>query len=274
MKVHNGTGLRNLLEQMPAEELKRLLQAELEQEVPDPDSVRLMLSVLEEQGESPSEEQAPQKAEAWETYQKRVAGLRKKPHPGRSWALRAASVILILGLLFTILPQEAEAKTFWEMLQRMSDSVISFFSGQGRRVEADYVFETDNPGLQKVYDTAVEMGVDVPMVPMWLPGEPELEELQPYASPVYSGIYAKFTDTDRAITFKLEIYSGKPAHQYYKDDSLYESYEREGTTYNITKNNDRWVAVWTNDNIECSITLDCQEETLRRILKSIYVMEE
>ena len=45
-------------------------------------------------------------------------------------------------------------------------------------------------------------------------------------------------------------------------------------TYNITRNNDWWVAVWTKDNIECSIALDCQEETLRRILDSIYTMED
>ena len=51
-------------------------------------------------------------------------------------------------------------------------------------------------------------------------------------------------------------------------------YEKNGMNFYITQNNDSWVAVWTKENIECFLTLDCQEDTLRRILGSIYVTED
>ena len=79
---------------------------------------------------------------------------------------------------------------------------------------------------------------------------------------------------EKIIVYKLSVYNGEPAHQFYRDDTYYDSYERNGTTYTITRNNDRWVAVWAKENIECSIFIDCQEETLYSVLKSIYVMEE
>jgi len=68
----------------------------------------------------------------------------------------------------------------------------------------------------------------------------------------------------------MDLFDGEPAHQYYKDDSHNESYEKNGTIFHITKNIDEWVVVWTIDNVECSIFIDCQEDTLRRILESIY----
>ena len=74
--------------------------------------------------------------------------------------------------------------------------------------------------------------------------------------------------------YELDVYNGELAHQYYKDDTHFEKYEWNGTTYNIARNNDRWIAVWTKDNIECILTLECREETLRRILRSFYVTED
>ena len=71
----------------------------------------------------------------------------------------------------------------------------------------------------------------------------------------------------------MDIYEGEPARQFYRDDSYYEEYEKNGLIFYITQNNGSWGAVWTKDNIECSIILDCQEDTLRRILSSIYVIE-
>ena len=120
----------------------------------------------------------------------------------------------------------------------------------------------------------VELGVTDPMVPMWLPESCELLSNDVFTSPTIKGLCARFSYNQSEVVYKLDVYAEKPAHQFYRDDTHYESYEKNGVTYNISKNNDRWLAVLTKDNIECSITLDCQEDTLRRILESIYVMED
>lgn len=274
MKLHNVTGLREALEQLQTEELQTMLQEELERDTPDPDSVRLILSVLEEQENDNTPQLIEQKETAWLKYHKKVAGLQKKPAKRWSVLAKVASVVLISGILVTTVPGQAQAETFWEMLQRWSNNVLEYFDRDRVRAELDYVFHTDNEGLQQVYDAVVELGVTEPVVPMWLPDGYEITELTVIHVPILQGFWARFAKGDSAIVYKFSVYYGEPAHQYYKDDTYYKTYEREGATYNITRNNDRWVVVWTKDNIECSMTIDCQEDTLQRILKSIYGMED
>jgi hypothetical protein len=109
---------------------------------------------------------------------------------------------------------------------------------------------------------------------MWLPEEYELKELNLAKSPMLKGIYASFYNEESEVVYKLDVFNGEPAHQYYKDDTHYETYEQNGAIYNIARNNNLWVVVWTKENIECSIFVDCQEDILQRILESIYEMED
>lgn len=274
MKLHNATGLRESLEQLQTEELQTMLQAELERDTPDPDSVRLILSVLEDRESQANQQLTEQKEDAWLKYQKKVIGLQKRPTKRWSVLAKVASVVLIAGILVTTIPGQAQAETFWEMLQRWTNSVLEYFDRDRVKAELDYVFKTDNEGLQQVYDAVVKLGVTEPVVPMWLPEDCNLTELSTNSTPMLTGLWARFSYGETGIIFSTIIYKGEPAHQYYKDDTHYETYEREGATYNITRNNDRWVVVWTKENIECLLTLDCQEDTLHSILESIYVMED
>ena len=274
MQTYNKIGLRESLEQLETAELDAMLQAELEKNAPDPDSVRLIMSVLEGREAAAPVPITDSEEAAWQQYQKRMAGLRKKPAPVRRWMAGAASVVLVVGMLFAVMPQQAEAETFWEMLQRWTSTVLVYFSGEGKKAEVEYIFETNNPGLQQVYDAVVELGVMDPVVPMWLPEGAELTNLEAIKTPMLSGLGAHFVHNEIDIVYKVDVYEGEPAHQHYRDDAHYEEYERNSTIHYIMQNNGWWVAVWTKDNIECSIALDGQEDTLRRILESIYVMED
>lgn len=274
MKQFNMIDLRKDWEQLPTPELEGMLRGELEKKVPDDDIVLLLLHILEEREAAAPLELTERERKAAERYRQRVSSRKKKPVFFSRWLSVAASMVLILGLLIAVVPQRAEAETFWEMLQRWSDTVVAYFSREDRFDDEKYVFLTDNPGLQQVYDAVAQLGVTEPVVPMWLPEGSEITEIVEKNTPMLSGVFASFSNGSSQIVYKLDIYNGEPAHQYYKDDTHYESYELEGTIYNITRNNTRWSVIWTKDNIEGHITLDCQEETLRRILNSIYVMED
>jgi hypothetical protein len=148
---------------------------------------------------------------------------------------------------------------------------MEYFNPRESITDLNYTFTTDNPGLQQVYDAVVELGITEPVVPMWLPEKYHVIELDRKETPMSKYIWATFSDDKSLIVYKLNIYQGEPAHQYYKDDTHYEKYEQNGIVYYITQNNGWWTAVWTKENIECVLSLDCQEETLRRILRSIHV---
>ena len=254
MKVHNVTGLREALEQLDTARLDEMLQAELEKETPDPDAVRLIVSVLEEREEAIPTDISPREQAAWQQYKRAT----KRPAKPRRRLAVAASAALVIGLLFTVVPQQAEAGRFWEMLQRWSENVIAYFSGEGTRVDAEYVFKTDNPGLQRVYDAVVELGITEPVVPMWLPEDFVVLTLETKVTPMAQSAFAWFSGDNGELVYKITVYTGEPAHQYYRDDSYYETFEYGGTVYNITRNNDRWAVVWSKDNIECLLTADCQ----------------
>ena len=273
MQTYNRIGLRESLEQLETAKLDELLQAELEKVPPDPDSVRLIMSILEERDAAAPTPVTDAEQAAWQLYQNRMTGLQKKPAPVRRWLTVAASVVLVVGLMFAVVPQQAEAETFWEMLQRWSNSLLEILNPREHISSLEYHFETDNPGLQQVYDAVVELGVTDPVVPMWLPEGYDILEFGSKNTPMTQGIWAFFSNGNDEIAYKLDIYDGEPAHQFYRNDSYYEEYEKNGMNFFITQNNGSWGAIWTKNNIECSIILDCQEETLRRILGSIYVME-
>lgn len=151
---------------------------------------------------------------------------------------------------------------------------MGYFGREDIFGEMTYSFETENPGLQQVYDAVVELGVTEPVVPMWLPEGYEIKSVFNNNTPMSKNVRAIFTNSGSEIVFKLDVYNGEPAHEYYKDGTHYESHEREGTIYHIAKNMNKWVVIWTKENTECLLTLDCTEDTLWRILESIYVTED
>lgn len=257
-------------------ELELLLDEELKKQTPDDDVVLTLLHILKDREPNLPLQLSSREEEAIKHYQqKRNNAKRRKPIARRLLSI-AASVILILTMLFTLAPQEAEAETFWEMIQRITAAVLEYIAPQEllRDAESEYTFKTENPGLQQVYDEAIKLGITEPVVPMWLPENCELTELLHTESPMLSGIHATFSDGDNEIVYKLDLFNGEPARQYYKDGTHYESHEWDGTTYHIVRNKELWVVIWEKEKIECLLTVDCQEDTLRRILSSIYVTED
>lgn len=276
MKELNTADLRHQWEPLSTPELEAMLQAELDRKPPDDEKVILLLHILEAREKDLPLHLSAREEEAWQRYKQKVMSRKGKKRLPMRWLSVAASVVLIVAVLFSVVPQQAEAENFWEMLQRVTSSLMEYISPRERLIDAEseYTFQTNNTGLQQVYDAVVELGVTEPMVPMWLPDNYTLFEIHQYTSPVAKGLYVSFFNEEDEIVYKLDVYNGEPAHEYYKDGTHYESHEREGITYHITRNNERWAVVWEKENIECLLTLDCSEDTLWRILDSIHVTED
>lgn len=279
MELNDKTSVQELFEQMPTEKLDNLLNEELSSDTPNGDAIRLILSVLREREKEVPVEITPKIAAAWETYQQNIAELDRqanRPRKIRSWVLRvgAAAAVLVL-LAASIIPQRAEAESLWDRLARWTSDIVEFFGANDNdgRIE-DYEFKTDNPGLQQVYEAAVELGVTSPVVPMWLPEGSELVEFRLESSPTTKWLHSRFVCNDSEIIFNLDIYEEDALHRFQKDETAIDTHESGGVRHYIMHNNGRLVAVWTKDNVECSLSIDCQEDILQRILDSIYDMEE
>ena len=279
MEPNNPSPLRRMLEQQSTEVLQEMLEQQLGTDPVNTESVRMILSILRSRAPAPRPEVTGEAAEAMERYRALVARqdrqqLRRKK--GKKLLIRALSTAAVLALILAvILPQQAEAGSIWKRLTRWTEEVIvEFFTpndNDHRLVE--YEFTTDHPGLQEVYDAVVEMGITQPMVPMWFPEESELGECKVTDTPSRNRLSFCFSYGEDEITFIVDKYDTNVSRQFEKDDSESFQYEKQNTTFLIMQNNDIWTAIWYQDNIECSLAIDCQEDVLYRILNSIYTPE-
>jgi len=257
----NKLASRSGWETLTTGQLEDLLRRELEKTPPDDDTVLALLHLLEARktGELPEV----------------VAQPRKKNGHFRHWVAAAASLVLILGMLAVILPQQAEAETLFQMLSRWTSDFFQLFSTDAENNQKNgYVFETDNPGLQEVYEAVRKLGITDPVVPTWLPEGSELVELKVNEFPTYMTIQSRFEGDQFSMVFIVNLVDSVKASDYYREDEEPIEHERDGIVHSIMKNKEIWTVVWTRDRIECSIMLDCQEDTMYRILDSIYVMED
>ena len=275
MKIENTAALRTVLEQTETPRLDDLLLEELRKETPDGALIRLIGSILKERDKENPPEIDGNIRQAWERYQARSKTVHKKPSPMNSILLKAASLMLVLFALVALLPQEAKAMSFFERFIAWTEDVFSLISPAEAAENADeYSFRTDNPGLREVYGKVTELGVTVPVVPTWLPEGYELVEIRIKGSPTNDFIHARFSNgTDTAI-YQINVYSENVTRRFYKDSATVRTEEKNGIKHTIMYNEDLLVAVWAVENIECSIGIDCQEDTINRILESIYTVEE
>ena len=275
MKNYNTTGLRGMIERMSTEQLDEMLLHELAKESVDESAVRLIMEVLEKRDQNMPVEINPQVAAAWEKYQTPAPVQSCPKFSFRSWPVRVAAAVAVITALIFAAPQDVEAEGFWERLTRWTDSIFEFFApGESKQVDVEYVFETDNPGLQQVYDTVIALGITDPVVPMWLPDGYELLQCEVTETPSKSFVYARFKCEEKTITLDIAIRNTESPRQYAKDEVNLKFFEKGGVVHSILRNNDRWAAAWVKDRLECVIAIDCQEETLYKILKSIYTMED
>ena len=278
MKQNNVTSMRDMLEQISTQQLDEMLSMELSKTLVDAAAIRIILDVLYQREKGNKPEITPETRAAFETYRCEIRDISEstlKKNRFRAWSARAASLAAACLLVVMLIPQRAEADSLWDRLARGTNEIVEFFSPNDNKHRFEsYQFKTDNPGLQQVYDAVVEMGITEPVVPMWLPDGSELIELKVKDYPKKKRIYSCFHLEGKDITFYVDLFESEITHEFHRDSSDIKKYIVYETAFNIMRNNDIWVVIWTIDNIECSIALDCREDTLYEILKSINVMED
>lgn len=274
MNEHNAIDLR--LEEMTTQELGALLRAEVGKEVPNDDLVLQLLHLLEERSSGVSENDLTQGEEAaWRAYQKRVCSrARKKPMRWNA-LVKVASVVLIAGILIAAIPPEAGAQSLWERLATWTDSFFEFLSPNAADpAEEDYVFQTENQGLQQVYDAVVALGITDPVVPMWLPEGYELTECTTVETPQKKYVAAFFYNSVDYIVLNYAVNLGDRTRQYPKNETEVDTQELFGDVFYYIQNEDKMTVTWSKENTENYLTVDCQEDIVYKILESIYVWRD
>ena len=274
MKIENMAALRDTLERMETPQLDALLLEELRKEAPNAELIRMISNILKERDRNLNPEIDDNIRQAWEQYQRKTQPIHRKPKHMNHILVHAASFLLVILTLIALFPQTAEASNFFQRFIAWTEDVFSFVNPSEETTQEAYVFHTDNPGLQEVYDKVVGLGITDPVVPMWLPEGYDLLECKTINNPTKKYLTATLSNGQREAIYQVNISADNVISSFYKDGEIILEKEKNGITHTILRNQDFLIAVWTTDNIECFITIDCPEETLIRILESIYTMED
>lgn len=264
------------VKQLPTQQLEDMLHKELNKLQPDGELVRKLLSELESRSE-PIDLDQPAVQKAAQRFQQNCAAdearqQMQRVHKYRKWILSTVAAAIALCVLLLVVPGTANAESAWERLARWTDTVFEFFSPGD--VQEEYVYTTDHPGLQQVYDEVADLGVTRPVVPMWIPEEYELTYLDIVPQRKKIQVRAKFSYATSEIMFVFEVYNQDSTRKHLKDDQRVGIYENDGIIHYILSNDSTTTVTWIIENIECSIYVDVQEDVLYKILDSIYEMED
>ncbi len=275
MQDNSVVSLRKMLEQLPTEQLDKMLHLELQKEPPDPDAVRLIMHILEDREKDLSVEVTPEQEAAWERYRQRIAesnlSPKKRLRPRwHRWSAMAASVVLVL---FLLIPLRADAEGFLGVLSQWKRDFLEFVVPGEVRKDSFREYKTNHSGLQHLYNEAIEFGLENPVLPEWFPEEFSFAWSDVIKTPTSDRLTVMLSNQQEYATFEIKKYDKQAYRQYFRGEYYKKTYEKDGVTSYITMNNEKWVVIWVKDNIEYFLTIDCQEDTLRRILESIFVME-
>ena len=271
MRKKKQTCLYKDLKSLSTEQLDELLQTELKKENPSEGAVLPILDILRQREADDPTELSENITAAWGKYSTHIEGKIKKPT--RRWVSAVAAVAAILGVIVLVTPPKAGADSLFDKVILFANNVIQFFDPDGApaQIPDEYVFTTDNPGLEQLYNQVVETGILDPVVPMWLPEGFELTEIKVVSMPGNTKIVSNFWNGNRAVVITLKISEKTTTSQYEKDDGGYEHYEVGNVNHLIIANEDRWSVAWQIEGAECLIVADIDKEELYKMIKSIYI---
>ncbi len=260
--------------QLPTEELDQLLQAELENEHPNEEVVLPILRILEEREKDYPAEKTPEVLAMLEKLSEHET-LAKQSKSRRGWVAGIAAVAAVACIVVMALPRTVGAESIFDVLFRWTSSVFEFFLPEqdATNPPVEYIFETDNSGLQQLYDKVTEQGVTDPVVPMWLPEGIELLSIK--EAPLRDGgckVNAAFKGKDKFISISYRI-SHEIATKFEKEETAIEMFESGDTSHFILDNDDNLSVTWTIDGVECSISANIAKEDVYTIIISIYRSE-
>lgn len=257
-------------QQMPTEELDRILQAELEKEHPNEEVVLPILHELEDREKDVPVENTPEILEILEKVNKHNTSSKQSIHK-RKWLAGIAAAAAVVCIVIMSVSPTARAESLFDMLYRWTSSVFEFFTPEqdASNPPVEIVFETDNPGLQQLHDKVTGLGITEPVVPMWLPEGFVLSALQEMPMPGGTKVHGEFKNGSDAVLITYRI-TEETAAKFEKEESAIEVFEAGDVSHFIMDNDENLSITWTVKGVECSILTDIDRDDVYNTIKSIY----
>lgn len=210
--------------------------------------------------------------QAWDKYRQAVDQTERQaaPTPPRRWLVGLAAAAAMLCFFVFAVPAAVGAENIGDLLSRWGNEIFEFFNPGSTPSDTQYGEGsiTEHPGLQQVYDAAVEIGIEEPKVPTWLPEGFVLTELKKSMFEGKRLISAVMKNGENYI--QLVIGDAGTSSARYPTDAE-ETRDRDVANLRVTlfRNQDKWTAVYDSNGIEYYFTANIEEAVFYDIVDSI-----
>lgn len=251
----------NKFAEMTTDQLKNTVEKEIKKSSPDRSTV---MKCLQELKRRDADGEPDKVLDSWEKSQQPEA---KTAY--RGWGRIVAAAAVVAVLLLAVVPQALGAESIFTKIGNWTKEIFSF----GEIQEKEFVYQTDHPGLQELYDTVTSLGVEKNVVPTWLPEGYELNQLLTQTHFDSTTVFASYVKGEKYITINIKIFETNRNFEYQKNATDAALYEKSEIKHYIVENDETWTAAWIIEKTECSISVDAQDD-LYKMIASIYKVRE
>lgn len=266
----NHTSLRN----MDTEALRALLMMELSAEGElNIEKIQEITDIIAEREQL----DVPDVNASWEDFQNQyrsseplhtldqeqpISPARKSKHRALRRVFLVAAVLASLLLGATLTAQAADYDLWGAVAQWTSETFG--FAYQQNHAKTDAI----SPELQPLWNAMEDAGISAPLLPTELPEEYRQVELMEEKEQEFWGA-AYCSEPDLVIQIQAQKGQNGNWSMLQKDEDTPERYVWDGIEFYIMTNMGRWVAVWSSDGYEYSIS-GTNESEMYQMLESIH----
>ncbi len=264
---HDMDELAKELDSMSVEDLKeeyKIIVSEMDENASCGDLLALYLDTIARKDPRP-EYMDPQPT--YEDFLKRVKAENKKRRSLRILLKVGVAAAVIVALMVASMAV-AYAKGF-DLFDRIATWTAETFGLSSKGALGKDGIEIP-PQLQGMKDAMEQYSIDVKHLPTYWPEGYEQSQVTSLENPESNLILGKFARSENCyILSYIQYLSGVPKESYNIDDQSLDFYEHNGIKFHIMTNDEKYLAVWTTESVECRLSGLTSYEDLIKILDSI-----
>ena len=258
------------LDSMSLEELKEefgILYSDMDEHSFDGDLLKIYLDAIERKDPQPPVMDAQT---SYEHFLKRLKAQEREDRKRRRFhgLLKTAVIAAVIAALLAASVAVAYARGFdlFDRIARWTAETFGF-SSEGK---SDKDSVKIPPELLRLKEELEQGNISSDYLPTYWPEEYELLRVKSVDNSETNTVTGAFGEPENRIILSYIIFqSGNPKTTYNIDDQSLKFHEHNGIKFHVMTNADKFLAVWTLENVECHLSGVESYEELIKILDSI-----